>query len=248
METIWVICPLGRKNMDNVWKNFTHQTYYNKKLIVVENGDGLGECVRLGLMPDVLASCSECKPSVAKNVGIDEIKKKGGGFWTTFDDDDYYGPNYLSELSENINKANVIGKYWNFIYLSSGLYLFSWEKANKECKYVQGPTISSRTEECVYFNPESKIGEDFKFCEDMENKGAKLYNTSIYNFCYNRKGNNHTWRAMDVQIRKNFGISQYFGKVPVSIVDSLERFIGPIFIQEPSDEEIFAALRELPLS
>ena len=110
-EDIYVIVPFSKPEfLENVKRNFVQQKHYNKKLIVVENGKGIGTCKKHGFEPDVLLT-SDAHQSWARNEAINWVKAHGGGLCANFDDDDYYGPEYLSELHQNRGKANIIGKY-----------------------------------------------------------------------------------------------------------------------------------------
>lgn len=182
-----------------IFKNFKRQKYYKKKLIIVENGNAIGTCKKLNLIPDVLLS-SENNQSIAKNTALDYLKK---GFFVTFDDDDYYGFNYLNEIIENITKAEIIGKHKSFLNFNNNLYLLNGLNENSFTNMVHGPTISSWIEISEYFRVVNS-GEDGMYLEDMSKKGCKIYATSKNNFSYSRNGNHHTYKIK---------INQFFHKL-----------------------------------
>jgi hypothetical protein len=53
-----------------------------------------------------------------------------------------------------------------------------------------GPTITSRSEDCCEFR--ELVHDDSAFVADMMKTGAKIYNTSIYNFAHYRHNRNKT--------------------------------------------------------
>jgi hypothetical protein len=198
-----VIVPLGfSKFLKNSIDNFTRQSYYKKKLIIVENNNGIGACKEYGFIPDILLE-SEPHVSYAKNTAILKIKN---GFWTTFDADDYYGENYLSELAKYIKKADIIGKSDIFVKTTEDkLRLMKGIGHNKYVKFINGPTISSWAENKLLFNPISPWGEDCDWIERAIKLRMNIYSTSYNNFCYMRyKTHNHTWQVSDYQMSQLF--------------------------------------------
>lgn len=192
LPTLNVIVPFSRpNNIINVLNNFYSQNYLNKKLIIVENGLAIGKSYGA----DKILT-SENHQAIAKNTAIDYLKSIGESIWTTFDDDDYYGPEYLSELALNIDKAEVVGKHSIFINHYNEMYLIDGLPQNNFTNCLNGPTISSRTEYGLYFPDTGKWGEDNGLCEEALTKGYRLYSTSCYNFCYLRtEKQNHTYKA-----------------------------------------------------
>jgi len=144
MEVIYLIVPFSKpKFLKNVIENFNQQTYKNKKLIIVENGDGIGTCKDSGFKPDVLLK-SDPHQSYARNEAVNWIKSNGGGMCANFDDDDYYGPEYISEIMNNRNKADIIGKY-NFYLRNTAnrLVLFEGVASNHTWKVTDDQMIQT---------------------------------------------------------------------------------------------------------
>lgn len=202
-----VVVPFSRPSfLRNVLSNFTRQTYQNKRLILVENGAAVGLVKN---SPHVVLS-SGAHQSLAKNEGIEWVRKNGGGWWTTFDDDDYYGPHYLQELSENLGNGDVIGKHDRFIKTESDkLLLTVYGKENMVTDGLQGPTITARSEDTVEFKEIRcqytgvPFPEESNFIEDMKRAGAKVYCTSRYHFAQCRYGKEHVWKINSHQIAQN---------------------------------------------
>lgn len=199
-DTIYVIVPFSKPEfLENVKKNFIQQKHYNKKLIIVENGNGLGTCKRHGFNPDVLLT-SDSHQSWARNEAIQWVKNHGGGICANFDDDDYYGPSYLAELNENKDKANIIGKYDFYIKALNGhLRLFEGVCSNGPTELMHGATIASRAEETLEYRDTGKWGEDWDLLERMQEQGATMWATSKNNFMVKRYPKS-TWTITDWQM------------------------------------------------
>jgi hypothetical protein len=202
---IWVIVPFFRPHYkDNVLSNIRTQTILDKKILIVENGDAIGTFNKSSEYT-ILSSDKHC--AYAKNTALDFIKRNGGGFWTTFDDDDYYGPTYLEELDKAKNKANVIGKENFFINFGNELYSISGFPENNltQNAHIYGSTISAWAEESVYFEP--IMDDDFGFINNMKQKGATVYSTTKYNYCFNR----HTENTIKLKKDRFFNMTMDMG-------------------------------------
>lgn len=207
-DVVYSIVPFSRpKFLENVIKNFNQQRYKNKKLIVVENGKAVGCCEKNGFKPDVLLK-SDPHQSYARNEVINWVKSNGGGMCANFDDDDYYGPNYLSEIMENKNKADIIGKYDFFIRTTAGNFrLFEGFASNCYNNIIHGATLACMAEIMPEYKNTGKWGEDWDLINRMQESGKTTYTTSKYNFMIRRFPNSHTWSITDDQLVKTI----YFG-------------------------------------
>lgn len=199
-----VVVPLSRPAMlHNVLSNFLRQRYYNKRLILVENGPAVGVCAREGVCPDLLLR-SESHQSFAKNAALEELRKTGG-FWTTFDDDDYYGPGYLEELVECSDKATIVGKLSHFMLTTEDtLRLYLSPQESQLVSFVHGPTISAWAEDSIDFRNTGRWGEDNDWIHRMVLEGALVYATSHFNFVFQRGTHQHTWIISDAQITQTW--------------------------------------------
>lgn len=194
---IFVICPFSRMDFkQNVIDNFSRQTFANKHLIVVENGDAIGA---FNDRPWVTQLQSDNSAAAAKNVGLQYLQSKyDKAYWTVFDDDDYYGKNYLQELIDHSDKADIVGKLDVFAQMSDGYikYLkFSGE--NARVKNIWGATISAWATDSVLFNEDGYVAEDAKWLADMISEGYSVYATSRHNFYINRGSHEHSWTISD---------------------------------------------------
>ena len=240
--TIWCIVPFSRPQYaQDIYSRFSRQSYPNKKLVVVENGKGIGTWKRLGLEPDLLLT-SGPHQSWAKNEGILQLKRMGKDedYWTTWDDDDYYSKLYIEELATNVHKADVIGKAKSFVKLTDDrLYLISKPSENSilDKKWVvHGPTITARVGDSLLFEY-LPFAEDLKFVEQMKEQGARIYVTSRYNWCYRRNANtNHTWQISDNEFKfANSGSFIDYGPIDYDIVDGKKEAEGTIIYCDKID-------------
>lgn len=233
-KTIWCIVPFSRPEYaQNIFNSFAQQTYQNKKLCIVENGDGVGTCKKHSLVPDLLLSSGKHQ-SWAKNEGILKLRSLGyNDFWTTWDDDDYYGPFYLDELSRNLHKGDVIGKSKSFIKLSDdNLYLMDTAPQNillDKRWVVHGPTITARVQDSLLFEHQP-FAEDLKFVDQMREQGADIYVTSKYNWCYMRGDSaNHTWKISDDEFKyANSGSLIDYGPFDEDIINGKKEVEGNV--------------------
>lgn len=203
---IWAIVPFSRPDwLENVKANFLDQTFQNKKICIVENGDAVGYCKSVGFEPDLLLS-SEKHQAIAKATALDELKRRGEEFWTTWDDDDYYSPYYMQELADNSDKGDVIGKMCSFVKsYDDKLRLLGCPVENDYTTLIHGPTISAWTVNSESFHNVGKWSEDTAFVDSMLNKGAKVYATSRWNFIHQRHlSHHHTWTVSDSQMAQGW--------------------------------------------
>jgi hypothetical protein len=200
VDTIWVIVPHSRpEHLKRLHDNFNRQRFPQKKLVVVYNGRALtefGECA-----PMQGWAFSREHPSLAKNAGIDHIKKRGGGFFTVMDDDDWYGPGYLDELAGYARSYDALGKQRHFISLGEGIEdpAPSLLLANRRYADIEsttgftGGTISGWTDTALPFLVIP--AEDIDWCSRMRSLGMRMKGLSIYHYLYRRSyaGAQHTW-------------------------------------------------------
>lgn len=191
-ESLSVIVPFSRPYFfQNVINNFNRQSFKNKRLIIVENGNGIGSFKNT----DCILLSSDEHQSYAKNEGIDWVKKNGGGWWVTMDDDDYYGPEYLTEIANNTKNGNVIGKHGRFFGNEDYTFLMLAPE-NQPQQSVLGATIAARSEDSCEFK--KFVNDDRLFCEDMLAKGSIVYATSKYNFVHKRY--KHVKTTLDIGV------------------------------------------------
>lgn len=202
-NNIWAIVPFSRPQwFENVLSNFNRQSFSNKRLVIVENGQAIGFCKSIGFKPDILLSCDIAHPANAKTTALIKLKELNEDLFSTFDDDDYYGEDYFNELYDNSDRADVIGKSDMFMKTTDDkLVLLESNRSNCFTDFLNGPTISGWIKESLLFQNVGAWAEDIAYIDSMKKAGAKLWSTSIHNFLYQRHNkHNHTWKASDEQI------------------------------------------------
>lgn len=120
------------------------------------------------------------------------------------DDDDYYGANYIGDLMNVFNYADVdfVGKAAHFIYFEQKNLLTLW---NAECENTSTEEVAGATflmKKYIFnslkFNS-LNYGYDIDFLVHCNNLGIKLYSGDKFNYIYNRHVdiNDHSWKADD---------------------------------------------------
>ena len=105
--------------MATVLAEFRAQTYQNKGLVLVENGNALGACAAAGVVPTLLLQ-SEPHQSAAKNIGLAALVHEPDDWFVTWDDDDYHGPEFLAKFASATECGCVLGQASFFMRLSDG--------------------------------------------------------------------------------------------------------------------------------
>jgi hypothetical protein len=190
-------------------------------LWIVENGPALGALRQQGLHADrVLTSGAAC--ALARNVALDELRARGGGYWSSWDDDDDYFPEYLSEIAQCAERADVTGKEPHFVsYDNEHLFFFHRDRDHRFAQSAQGGTLSGWSETALPF-PQFQVGEDLRWCEAMRQAGCRIYNRGIHHYIYRRtnKGKHHhaTGRQSIAAMIYSQGHGYYLGRVDGRIV------------------------------
>ena len=202
---IWVVVPFSRPDMaDNVMENYHRQEYTDKRLLIVENGDGIGawkdEYDSIHLSPK--------HQSHAKNRAIEWLKKHHpNDYWCCMDDDDYYGKGYVAEHAARAKRGRINGKRNAWIEFDRGIVYFGnhWSPYT-ETESMVGGTMGSYVADAQQF-PIIPAAEEFGFCDAARTAGLEVLTTSSQHFCYNRLGNprDHTFQAREEKLWRYSG-------------------------------------------
>jgi len=222
-----VITPTMRPDrLDHALENYNKQTYKNKELVIVVNGDQ-GE---YATVKNAISDYSDVKicymPSdhyAATSLNY-ATKFCDGKFIFRFDDDDYYGAFYLEDIGLMLKAydPDVIGKFASFVkiegasevYLRSTTYrernLRAYTSENISNKYgrISGATfgVKKRLLESVPFPDSSLASADSAFLEKLriEAPNTTILKTDCFNFTIGRQVNasNHTWKFNINKMRK----------------------------------------------
>lgn len=203
-RSVSVIVPLGRDRfLGHVLECFIAQRETCKRLIVVENGEAIGACARVGVIPDVLLTSETGAAWIPKNVGLQWVRDHGGGFVSIWDDDDLYCPELLGELLECSDRSELLGKSAGYVQTAAGsMRLFVNHGEHREVRGVQGPCMSGFAEALPDF-PAASPNEDGKLCRMVCEAGGRIYATSRFHFLYRRfppDEHAHEWRITDWQM------------------------------------------------
>jgi len=192
-DFVWVIVPFSRpENIERVLSNFSRQKFPFKRLVVVENGRALGASApyrdRIALVLN-----TERHQSIAKNLALHEIRKRGGGFTVVMDDDDWYGPSFLTEACGYAKTYDIVGKSRHFVSVDGGLWLCGREKAHSKYPSIAGSTVACWAEAAPEY-PLVATGEEGDFCLKALRQGMSLFGTDLYHYLYLRDSRaDHTW-------------------------------------------------------
>lgn len=207
-----ITCTIREHLINNIIENYTNQLLKDKELIIILNNDkmdinlikgkiGATQRVSIYQLPQ------DCTLGECLNYGIE---KASYDYIAKFDDDDYYGPEYLVESMNALQKtnANIVGKEEFFVFLKSmnALLLRGRGLSNRYVNHVGGATLvfEKLITDKVKF-PKLVLGEDTEFQKNCINYGYRIYSTSRYNFAAIREknANEHTWKISDKRLIKH---------------------------------------------
>jgi len=205
--------PSHRPGMTgNVLANFRRQTYKNKRLLVVENGDALGVYEREWPFPEVRIIKSQAtSASGARNAGLNWLRLfHPGAFVVTMDDDDYYGPEYLSEHALHARPWRINGKRWGWVSFDSGVVYFGngWTPGPAR-GLLLGGTMGFFEHPELRFDESVLCGEDSVFCREANSLGMSTNLLTAQHYCLSREGSPdaHTHKAKDSKIWRYAGFA-----------------------------------------
>ncbi len=176
-------------------------------------------------------------PATALNASVLHARALGYTHAVRFDSDDFYGAGYVDQaLGALASGADFVGKRSVFTMLSDGLHLFQ-----REGGQFLGGTFGFDLSK--YETAPDVFQDDTAWCDLMASRGRVGVDTGISEFCYVRHGSNAHWKSSDVVLRRAWGGSLYFGKVPASTVEK-PNLTEAAWVPPPSDDEVWAAMDE----
>lgn len=207
--TIWMITGLHKPRWtESVLRNFSRQTYTDKRLIVVFNG----ECAEMPInswFSNVHLLRSSADPAAVMNVALHELRYQAEptDWFCKCDADDYYGPDYLQRVSEHTD-ADYSGIKSVYVKSQDGTLWFA--AGNATTTIVHGPTIAGRIGSALNFTEGLDWGEDTLWCQQMEMAGRSCAIRPWSGFCYQRWPNyEHTWPCTDEELIAAWPIPMY---------------------------------------
>lgn len=224
---IWCIVGINCKNwINNTKENFNRCKIKNSRLLVVENGDGIG----LWGEPqdDEVVIQSDSGASEYINAGLNYIRKNGSDkdWFMKFDSDDYYGKNRLIQIKEVAKKYHAAGSV-NIIIKTPNDKMLLIDDGNREefllDKIPHGPTLTGSILYALDFpKPQEKWGEDTMWVNEMRDNGILFGSLPIDGFAYVRhEQGTHTFPIPNDLIRHIWLEKMYdIGKWDSEIIES----------------------------
>lgn len=180
--------------LDNIFDNYTRQTYPHKELIIVLNNSCLNiddwyrkaqayEHVKIFQMPetDSVGTCLNFA-----------VNQSAYPYFAIFDHDDYYGPSYLNDfmaVAPYNHTAEIFGKKTHYVFFADKkiLALIHPGRENSYVNYIINCTLFGRKEvfQKVRFIDSNVVDEQFG--ADCTRLGIKIYAINKDNFAYIRR-------------------------------------------------------------
>ncbi|WP_181917351.1 glycosyltransferase [Virgibacillus dokdonensis] len=203
--------------LENVLYNYSQQTWENKELIIVLNGENFDteevnsktkNYANVKVINSASSTLGACLNKAIENAEFNVIAK--------FDDDDYYGPNYLTDSMQAFvyTDASIIGKKSIYMYFEDTdmLVLKYPNTENKFQTFVYGATLVFKKEvwEANSFSDRNR-GEDSAFLKNAISNGFKIFSTNPYNYVYIRRSyaEHHTWEVNNYHLMRKSEIVGY---------------------------------------
>lgn len=168
-ETIYAIMVTGKDQFHEelarqAMKSFREQTYPNKHLIIINDGD-----YELGSAVDITEVKFSQKHVLGelRNIALSYIPLNA--LWAQWDDDDWHHPEFLEKQYIELIKSRADG----ICCLRQVQYAFQINAAWIYSRLIEG-TIMCRKKEGVYY-PKSKMREDTIFLENYEMRYKVAY-------------------------------------------------------------------------
>ncbi|ATW26660.1 glycosyltransferase [Candidatus Formimonas warabiya] len=198
--------------MDNIFANYSRQTYPLKELIIILNNHSLNiadwyrkaksyQNVKIIQVPESYSAgaCLNCA-----------VRQTSYPYIANFDHDDYYGPRYLSEFMEiaPFSDAGLLGKKTHFVFFEEEkiLALIHPGREKSYVDYIIGCTLFMKKSifEKVQFVDADVADEQFG--ADCTKNGIKIFAVDKYNFAYIRRNDLslHTYKLDNNQFMKQY--------------------------------------------
>ena len=219
----------------NILDNYNRQKYLYKRLIIVENGNGINVTKDQQLPIGTIVLTSKRGPTQAINVGISFLKAKNKlkDWFCKCDADDYYGPEYIAQINKaSKSGADYIGRDSLYIKTMDGRL---WYAEGKSEYIFHGPTLAAKIGGVLDFPLVTDWGEDYEWCKAMHNSGKKALAIKPEGFCYQRWGDyKHTWPCTDFEIRTSWLVDFFdIGTLDFDIVNGIKIRPSGIILERP---------------
>ncbi|ADU31083.1 glycosyltransferase [Evansella cellulosilytica] len=190
MNVSVITCTMREDCMENMIRNFLHQTWQKKELIIILNNDkmNLEQCLKYVSQYQEKIKVYQLPEKTTLGSCINfAVSKARYNYIAKFDDDDFYSPFYLDEAMHafRTTEALVVGKRTVYTYFINSQEL-GIHHPGFEGKYVhsvRGATIvfNKRIYKNIQF-PDLNRGEDGGFFLQCQKHGYKIFSTNKENF------------------------------------------------------------------
>ena len=224
----WMVTGLhDRRWLENTLANFARQTRSDKRLIIVENGKGLGcaaDCIGL---PGVTVLHSEPGAAQPLNTALGWLREHASpdDWFAKCDADDAYFSGYLDSIQEAVDAgADYCGRCDLFIRTQSGHLWYQEQGLRGFCNGVaNGPTLCARIGTAMEFEIVERWGEDLLWQHAMQQAGRRFYALPPEGMAYQRWPDNaHTWPCTDDELIEGCTVPTYdLGLYNTDIVDGI---------------------------
>ena len=231
--TIWMISGLHDSRwLENIVDNYARQTYEEKNLVLIENGNGLGRAAddaRLvggddshDRVEGVVVMQSGPGPAQPLNAALLWLRTHAApnDWFAKCDSDDYYGPEYLNSITRAIEAgADYAGR--SSLYIRTTDNRLWYVEGNPDAYVFHGPTIAGKITSSCDFPVVNDWGEDAEWCLQMRAAGRVPCVLPAEGVCYQRWGNYcHTWPCTDFEIRTSWSATFHdLGEFDRDVVD-----------------------------
>jgi hypothetical protein len=248
--TLWMVSGAHNPGwLDNVVTNYARQTRTDKRLIIVENGNGLGcatDCVGL---PGVVVLQSEPGPAQPLNAALAWLRVNASpdDWFCKCDADDYYGPRYLESIEVAV-AAGVDYAGRSSLYIRTTENRLWYVEGKPDVHVFHGPTLAARIGSAVEFPVVKDWGEDAEWCLAMHQAGKSCVTLPPEHCCYQRHADTaHAWPVSDLELRGAWDVEFFdLGPFDVDVVNGTKsRPLGMSLGVEPMSPDTFMPIRVL---
>lgn len=233
--------------LPNVLNNYARQTYKNKRLLIVENGNGIG-CASGDF--DIIKSDPGCGQYINAAIAWLRANANPNDWFCKCDADDYYGPKYLAQISKPVTKGKIdyLGRKSLYIRTTENRL---WYAEAMDAKFIfHGPTLAARIKDTLDFPLVTRWGEDGQWCRLMNTAGKISCSLPAEGVCYQRWSEySHTWPCTDEELRTLWQVDfQDLGEFDEDVVNGIvpRKVIRVLPVQQitPDNFMPFRLLRE----
>ncbi len=193
---ITIISPIHKKQfLKNCIENFEKQTYKDKELLLIFNG----ELYDYKLNQYHILRTKSSNIAEIRNLGLNWMQQHNRKIFSYFDADDYYGEGYLFEAMEKLTQGyELVGKMdyqftdGNDVYLTVGL------PQDSKKTQIHGPTMTGYLSDKRFDLNFDSLAEDFDFIMHHDKVGL----TGPVNFIYNVRSDSIQKRSFKAHLEQ----------------------------------------------